>query len=311
MSETLSKTLKENSFDAVFTEVAHTESLGLKNGEALRLFCLDVRDNKFSQINLQKFLMRNIGRYVFSRAQLEQFRVDDDLDAVSAEALRILRKNSDADVKGTGAELGEMLIYAFLEEKLGAPKLMSRIELTTDAMQYGSNCDCIHLLAVDPSGAVPYYQLVFGASNVVGDMKDAIDRAFESIIRIESSSSNESQMVEKTVMSRMFSESDIAKIEDVIVPQRGRTTTCDTAYGVFLGYTLGLDSAAYTTAEFRNALALKMERDIKEHAAYITQKIHDNNLGTHAFYFYILPFNEAETEKKEIMTRILKGDVAL
>lgn len=154
-------------------------------------------------------------------------------------------------------------------------------------------------------------QLVFGASNVVGDMKDAIDRAFESIIRIESSSSNESQMVEKTVMSRMFSESDIAKIEDVIVPQRGRTTTCDTAYGVFLGYTLGLDSAVYTTAEFRNALALKMERDIKEHAAYITQKIHDNNLGTHAFYFYILPFNEAETEKKEIMTRILKGDVAL
>lgn len=311
MSGMLSKTVKDKGFDAVFTEVAHSESLGLKSPEQLRLFCLDVRDNKFSSDELQKLLMRNIGRYVFSRAELENFRVNDDLDMVSKEALRILRKSGGADIKGTGGELGEMLVYAFLEEKLCAPKLMSRVELATDALQYGSNCDSIHLLAVDASGAVPYYQLVFGASNIIGDIKDAIDKAFESIIRIKNQSSNEIQMIENTALSRMFTESEIKQIEDVIIPKPGKKATYDTAYGIFLGYSLGLDSSTYSAMDFRNAVAQKMQCDIKEHAAYITKKIYDNNLSTHSFYFYILPFNNAEQEKQEIMDRILKGDVAI
>ncbi|AQW61916.1 hypothetical protein B1779_01105 [Dehalococcoides mccartyi] len=307
----LTKTIKGNKFDEVFTEVAHTESLGLRNPEQLRLFHLDVLNNKFSSSELQKLLMRNIGRYVFSRAKLEKFRIDDDIDMISSQALRILQKSGGADLKGTGSELGEMLVYAFLEEKLEAPKLMSRVELANDAMQYGSGCDSIHLLEVDGTDAVPCYQLVFGASDIVGDMKDAIDCVFESILRIGQSEANEIQMVENTVLSRLFETDEIERITKILIPSPGNKSTCDTAFGAFLGYTLGLDPSGYSTIEFRKVLTQKMERDIQEHAAYIAKKIRDNHLDTHSFYFYVLPFNDAETEKKEIMGNVLKGDVAL
>lgn len=307
----LTKTIKGNTFDEVFTEVAHTESLGLRNPEQLRLFHLDVLNNKFSSSELQKLLMRNIGRYVFSRAKLEKFRVDDDIDMIFSQALRILQKSGGADLKGTGSELGEMLVYAFLEEKLDAPKLMSRVELANDAMQYGSGCDSIHLLEVNGSDIVPYYQLVFGASNIIGDMRDAIDHVFETILRIEKSEAQEIQMVENTVLSRLFEMDEIDRITQILIPSPGKKSTYDTAYGIFLGYTLGLDPSSYSTIEFRKAMTKKMERDIQEHAAYISEKIRANHLDTHSLYFYILPFNDAETEKKQIMDTMLKGDVAL
>ena len=93
------------------------------------------------------------------------------------QALRIMRKRGAADAKGTGNELGEIMIYAFLEEKLKAYKLLSKIELSTDAAQYLSEADGIHFLCSDGTSG-SYNQMVFGASNIVGEIKEAIDQAF-------------------------------------------------------------------------------------------------------------------------------------
>ena len=48
-----------------------------------------------------------------------------------------------------------------------------------------------------------------------------------------------------------------------------------------------------------------MTLDIKNHAAYIAQKIKDFSLDGHSFYFYILPLNDAEADKKDIMEKLL------
>jgi len=50
-----------------------------------------------------------------------------------------------------------------------------------------------------------------------------------------------------------------------------------------------------------------MDTDIKAHVAYIANKISAENLGTHSFYFYILPFNDADNEKQSIMNTVLGG----
>lgn len=105
-----------------------------------------------------------------------------DAFAIVSQALRVLQKNGGADIKGTGSELGELLLYSFLEEKLKAPKLMSRVELSTDAKQYASSCDGIHLLTSGVSG-MPYHQVVFGASSIVGDLTYAIDAALRVLLR--------------------------------------------------------------------------------------------------------------------------------
>ena len=70
------------------------------------------------------------------------------------EALRVMRQTGRPDEKGTGNELGEMLLYAFLEEKLDAPKLLSKVELSTGAKQYNSQCDSIHMHFVSTDDSV-------------------------------------------------------------------------------------------------------------------------------------------------------------
>ena len=89
-----------------------------------------------------------------------------------------MRENGAADTKGTGNELGEMLVYTLLEEKLDAPKILSRVELSTDAVNYSSECESIHLLTLGEADGQATYEMVFGTSNIVGDIQDAIDNAF-------------------------------------------------------------------------------------------------------------------------------------
>ena len=304
----LSKTVKDETFDDYFTEVDHSEAISTVRPGKMRLFYLNVRSGKIKISDLEKFTMLNIGRYVFSRAKQEQYRKAGNLDAVMQQALRIMRKRGAA--VGTGNELGEIMIYAFLEEKLKAYKLLSKIELSTDAAQYMSEADGIHFLCADGNSSL-YNQMVFGASNIVGDIIDAIDQAFDTIVKIDAHEDSEIYMVEQTVLDRFYDENDLAVLKDFIVPYEGKRSNYEVSYGVFLGYSLGLQTAGHTDDEVRQMIQEKMEQDAQAHAAYIAKKIKDNGLENHAFYFYLLPLNDAEAEKKSIMHHVLDGDVDL
>jgi len=305
----LSKTLKEAGFDSIFTEVEHTETLGLKNPHQLRMFHLDVANNAFSFDAMHSFLLKNIGRYVFSRAKMEQFRIDDDLEVVGAKAIGILRKASNLDDSWIGEELGDVLLYVFLEQILGAPKLFSKIELIEYGNQNLLNGGGVHLLSLDDISDTPSYQMVFGKSNIIGDLQDAIDNAFESLKAIRDNASEELRIVESTVFAQSFDKDTADYLKGIIVPSKKKNAVVDKAFGVFLGYSLGLDAENYSNADFRNELMRKMDLDIKTHIAYISKKIKEANMGTHSFYFYILPFNDADSEKRSIMKVLLEGGV--
>lgn len=310
MSAELSKTLKDKGIDQIFAEVP-CPALGLQKSGQLHLFHLLIRDGIFYHEDLEKWLYRNLSRYVFSRAALEQFRKDDDLDVAIERAIQKMRENGEPDDKGMGNELGEMLIYTFLEGKLSAPKLMSRVELSTDLASYKSVCESIHLLSGLGDDGVPFNEMVFGTSNIVGELKDAIDNAFDAIIRIKDHASREIQMVEKTALDRSFDEKEIDFLKEAIIPTPNATSNYNTAYGVFLGYSIGISSMDHPGEDFKALVTEKMVRDIQEHAQYIADKIRNNGLEQRSFYFYVLPFSDAETNKHEIMEHVMKGDVVL
>lgn len=311
MSITLSKTLKDKGMDSVFAEVPCTEGLDLQKSSQLRLFHLLVRDGKFYHADLERWLYRNLSRYVFSRAMLEQFRQDDDLDAAIERAIQTMRENGDVDDKTIGNELGEMLIYAFLEGKLSAPKLLSRVEMTTDLLKYKSVCESIHFLSGANSDGMPFNQMVFGTSNIVGEIKDAVDNAFEAIKRIEERSEREIQMVEKTVLDRSFEQNELEFISSTIIPSPNEQRKYNTAYGIFLGYSIGISAEAHPDIDYEELVTKKMIADIQHHAQYIADKIKSCGLGMHSFYIYIVPFIDAESNKSEIMNHVMEGDVIL
>ena len=54
-----------------------------------------------------------------------------------------------------------------------------------------------------------------------------------------------------------------------------------------------------------------MRKDIQAHVSYIIDKIKTAGMELYSFYFYFLPFNEADEDKQEIMKSLLgfKGGV--
>lgn len=304
-------TLKGKKFNDVFTEVKHTEKLTLINPNHIRIFHLNVTNNIFSFGALKKFLLQNIGNYVFSRARIEQFHVEDDIESIALTAVRSMKKNGKPDAKGTGNELGEVLLYTFLEQVLGAPKLMSKVEIQTTFKQYGSNSDGVHLLSLDYDGGIPYYQLVFGTSNILGDLQSAIDNAFTSLAIIKDSTESEMQLLDSTALNRSFDMNTTNFIKQIVIPSKGNNISADMAFGIFLGYSIGLNPADYTSIQFRSELVQKMEYDIKAHIPYISQKIASLNMKNYSFYFYVLPFNDALEDKKSIMNDLLMGGATI
>ena len=153
--------------------------------------------------------------------------------------------------------------------------------------------------------------MVFGASNIVGEIKDAIDQAFEIIKKISAHEDDEVYMIEKTVLDRFYDEDDLAVLKEYVVPEEEKKAKYAISYGVFLGYNFGILPTGRSDDELLDIMQEKLEQDAQQHAAYISQKIKDCGLENHAFYFYLLPLNDAEAEKKTIMQHVLDGDVDL
>lgn len=305
----IQKTIKDKNFNGIFNEVKHSEALALKNNNELRVFHLNVINNKFSDRELKRFLLRNIGRYVYSRAELERFVIEDDVESVGLTALAKLKKYSGAG-QLTGDTLGDMILYTFLEQVLDAPKIMSKIELTTTASHYGCKSDGIHLLAIDSGMGQPYHQLVFGASQIIGDLRNAVDRAMDTVKEIKEDPSAELSVVDSTLFGRVFDNSTAEYMKNIIIPSKGGFGAIDHAYGIFLGYTLEIDSSVLSNPQFRVEAVNKMKEDIKSVTPYIVDKINSMGMGGYSFYFYVLPFNDAPVEKKEIIQEMLTGGVS-
>ena len=179
MSSGLSPTLNGGCFASVFQEVPHEHSMGLLNGEDLRLFHLNARNAKFSYTDLESFLSGNIGQYVFSKAKIAEYIADNNQFSVGLDAWQTLARSLTPDNNA----LGEILLWAFLEQVLGAPKVMSKIELTQTGGLAQRQADAIHL-RVDSTGKTSA-NIVFGTSKFVSNLRDAIDTAFNRVIEIE------------------------------------------------------------------------------------------------------------------------------
>lgn len=129
----------------IFNKVAEHE-FDVDNKNYLRLFMLNTENKLFNYDELYEYLLPNIARYVFDRkrlAEAEKNPVKQSL--ILIEAIEHLRKITSDKDRGAGGELGEVLLYLFLEQDLKAPKLFSKVELKTSNMDYVKGSDGIHL----------------------------------------------------------------------------------------------------------------------------------------------------------------------
>lgn len=145
-AEELDITLDCDEFEAVFRKVDHDEALALKNKSGIGLYYLDISDSAFNYEYLNEYLLDSVGMYVYSRTQIKNLEERKKARSIGIKALRLMKENGQPDEKGTGNELGEMLLFTFMEGGLHAPKLLSKVEIKTEAHRFKSKSDSVHLL---------------------------------------------------------------------------------------------------------------------------------------------------------------------
>ncbi|MDE6787842.1 MAG: DUF1837 domain-containing protein, partial [Ruminococcus sp.] len=119
----LSKTLVNSNFNDVFTKVRSKAALELSNRSGIEMYFLDIAESCFDYCELSDYLLSCVGRYVYSRTEVQRLIDKNKIDSIGLRAVKVMNKNGDADEKDSGNELGDMLIYSFLEEVLNAPKI--------------------------------------------------------------------------------------------------------------------------------------------------------------------------------------------
>ena len=298
----LDETAKRKSFDDVFTEVKHPHTLSIVNPSQVRIYHLNVGDYAFDFAMLSKFIKDNLGRYVFSRAKRNEYTINEDIESIALDAATSL-KNRGTDP--TDAHFAEIMLYSFLECALGAPKIMSKIELQNIGGEYRSKSSGIHLLSM-PGTTSTIHQLVFGSTDVLADLHGAVDSAFAQIVEIKNSASDEHTLVDANIMNGSFNPEVTAFLKETIIPQKNKPKRPDTAFGVFLGYNVNVPNAdSIPSDEYIPALMKKMQADITACIPYIQNKIDTLGLSRHSFYIYVLPLDDISRDRANIMKKAL------
>lgn len=268
----------------------------------LNLFMLRINANEFNYDLLIDNLMEPIITYSVSR------KVHNDY----ANKPHTLTKKAVSKFveyyKNTG-ELGELLLYAFLECHLGAPKILTKLELKTSTSLYVNGADGVHFLKL-PNGN---YQLIFGESKTYSDLGAAISAAFMSIYEFKneingngskkSGINYEKSLISDNILKESFSEDDINFITDLIYPKKDNKFNVDDAFGIFIGYQMNITEKekALPNDQFAVKIKNKITKQIDKKIDEIKVQIKSNNLTGHSFHIYILPFTNLDENRKYIL----------
>lgn len=293
-------------FNRIFSRVVNTTVSGLSNPSNVQIYQVNVSNFEFRFNDLKEYIIDNIGAYVYSRSNIKRLEQNGKSHSIAYRALDVFIKNYKNKDEGIDSVLGEMLLYLFLEQELNAPKIMSKIEINTANGGIISKSDGVHLLTTG-SAVELFHQLVFGASKIVGDLRQAVERAFKKINEIIDNSDSELQMVENSIYNHIFDDDTSKYMASVLIPQKCVAEKPDMAFGVFLGYTLNISHEGMNNNEFRKAVQNQLKKDIEETEPYICDKIKEYGFEGYSFYFYVLPFNDAPSEKKSIINDMIPG----
>lgn len=295
----------KGNFNKVFTPVS-SQPLSISCQHDLQIFSLKFDDFEFDYNGLWKYLRNNIGYYVYSRAEIKKYMDEDEISAIAYDAIALMKRAILEGKMTTENELGELLLYVFLEQVLKAPKFMSSVEIGNHGGVITSESSAIHLLTVD--AVVPFSQIILGTSIINRDIKTAIDVAFSNAQNLKKRKGDERRFVEANIFAASFTEEICNQIEALILPSESKGKKPNTAFAMFLGYSLnGVAKNGKSIDAYQNDVLAQIQADILNNVPFIESKITQYNLDGYSIYIYLLPFSDADEDKKDIMNRLLQS----
>ena len=300
----LSKTCRDENFFRVFKELKHSQSLELPNNNKLEMYYTKIMNNKFDYTALIELLCENITNYVFSRKENLEASEKRKISNLTIKAIKEFRKIKNEDDNGSGGELGEILLYTFLESRLNAFKLLSKMELKTNSSDYIKGADGIYLYEYEDEKKQKHFEYIIGEAKIEGTSSEAIKDAIDSILTHLQNENFEKELVNREIFKETFDEDEIEKIKKILVPsQDEEDMDIQKAFGIFIGYgidkSINLDDVSNSKGKI--LIEKRLKKDIENICKNMKQKIKDKKLNNYSFYVYIMPFKNAKEDRKEIL----------
>lgn len=292
----LPSTIESESFDNIFTEVANGH-INIPNPNNIHAYLLNTNIYNFDYSDLTDFVMENMCNYVYSRQELRSSSQNN--TAIRKSVLRASQKLRD---QANEDQLGQILIYVFLEKVLGAPKLMTKIEMGGKSI----NGDGLFLNSLGPGK----YQIVIGSSRLFDDAVEAIDEIIEQIDRMDQNGGfNVNNLILDINFQSYFSTNELQNLRSILIPKKGYHLRTN-AFGLFIGYTLHADSTLLNMLnedDAENRIKASIQNDLEMVIKRLNTKISEANLQHYSFYVYMMPFTNVKIDSDHIMYEVRGG----
>ncbi|WP_292705367.1 DUF1837 domain-containing protein, partial [Microbacterium sp. SCN 71-17] len=279
-------------------------SVALQTKTNLHLHVLRVHNGNFDLAGLYRELKNNSVAYVLSR--LNYKKALENPARLMEVAAKVQAQFRAPDEKA--GEGGEVILYSLLEGHLGAPKILSKMELKTNSDHYVHGSDGVHLLRTADNS----YQLIFGESKMYGDSggvgtsaKRGLKAAFESVGKVhEDGFDFDTWLVQSELLKEELDEAKLAALAAILLPSAGGGDDAlkkHNAFGIFVGYEIDVSdmkSEDMELDEIEVELQKRATEAITTQHDLIKQEITDRGLGVYPIHLYAIPFAKRGTGDK-------------
>jgi hypothetical protein len=295
----------ETGFKETF-EMKHLKDLELPNDNFLKIYALPISNSEFDYKKLKEIVANNIKNYVYSRREINEAIEKNVADGLYVKALNKFREIKNEKDNGSGSELGEILLYLFMECDLKAPKILSKMELKTNKNDYIKGADGVFLHSYEKDG-YKVFDLVIGEAKIENSISNAISDAMDSIQDHISQEDFEVDLVNENIFKEKFNLEEAEELKKIIVPSNTnkKDVVTNKAFGIFIGYSLNANVENVSCTQAISIIEEEIEKNSNNILNNLKKKINQNNWNRYSFYVYILPFNNAKEDRKEIMKYIL------
>lgn len=205
----------------------------------------------------------------------------------------------------TDGEIGELMLYSFVESHLNAPKILTKMRFKTSSNDPVKRADGIHLLKLSDN----YYELVYGESKLYENLSSGLTDAFSSIndfIKRDNNNINDEYTFLIENIESEFSEEEYNIAKDILIPNEN-PINIDNAFAIFVGFQINIpeDINELRSIKFQDKLHEHIKSEVTKRFNHIKNKIDEFNLNNYNFYIYLVPFTNLNETKVKILEEVL------
>lgn len=287
----------------IFEKISTEKIISGGQSNFLNIYILKIHDKLFAYDKLYNYILNNICEYVFSRRRNIEVQQDPKKNRTFIlEAIEHLRKIKSQEDCGAGGELGEILLYLFLEQGLKAPKLFSKVELKTSTNDYIKGADAIHFKFRTSKDGKKILQLVIGEAKIKNDLEQAINEAFISINTYLKDGKQDIMLIDNHLTDQLVEDEEAELLKKYLLGENVEEK--ETIFGVFIGYTINYKGLNDSNDEYKENIKKSNLKQVLKYKNKIINKIKKYKISNHNFNFYFLPFHNAQKDRKNIMEQL-------